>query len=77
VEVDGGIHDRTVEADAQRERMLAGRGVSVIRVTNDDVLQRLEETLGRIEEALTIRLREREAERSMIPSLSPGEGDGR
>jgi very-short-patch-repair endonuclease len=48
IEVDGEIHETQREYDAERDRILAGEGVRVLRVTNADVLQRLPETLERI-----------------------------
>ena len=51
IEVDGPIHGGSAEYDAERDRILAGHGVRVLRVSNDDELQRLSETLKRIAEA--------------------------
>gem|GEM_PF-745938 len=46
VEVDG-----RAEYDAERDRILGGEGVRVLRVSNADVLERQAETVGRIAEA--------------------------
>jgi very-short-patch-repair endonuclease len=37
VEVDGEIHRGSRDYDAEREEILAGRGVRVLRVSNEDV----------------------------------------
>jgi very-short-patch-repair endonuclease len=48
IEVDGPVHARQSEADANRDALLAERGIQVLRVSNVDVLERLEETAERI-----------------------------
>lgn len=48
VEVDGAVHAQRVEADVARDADLTARGVRVLRVSNEDVLERLEETAARI-----------------------------
>jgi very-short-patch-repair endonuclease len=50
IEVDGPIHGGSADYDAERDMILAAHGVRVLRVSNDDVLQRLSETLKRIAE---------------------------
>jgi very-short-patch-repair endonuclease len=42
VEVDGGVHDYTVEEDAIRQEYLESLGHSVLRYRNDDVLHRID-----------------------------------
>src|SRR5688500_2337440 len=39
VEVDGDVHELQVDYDAERAKILAERGLAVIRFTNDAVLQ--------------------------------------
>ena len=53
IEVDGAIHDRIErrEYDAERERILDIRGLKVLRVKNEDVMDNLEEVIERIREA--------------------------
>ena len=58
VEVDGGIHAQTETADAERERVLATRGVYVLRVTNEDVVDRIDHTLRRISEVARNRMQQ-------------------
>jgi very-short-patch-repair endonuclease len=48
VEVDGSIHTQQVESDAERDQVLAGWGLHVLRVTNDEVMQSLTLVLERI-----------------------------
>ena len=50
VEVDGGIHDYTQEEDAIRQEYLECRGLRVLRVSNDDVLNRMDDVIARIVE---------------------------
>ena len=53
LEVDGPIHNRQVEYDAERTAWLENeRGYRVIRFSNEDVLTDIEEVLARIREAL-------------------------
>ena len=42
VEVDGESHDRQLRRDRSRDRFLRSRGLRVLRVTNDDVMDDLE-----------------------------------
>jgi very-short-patch-repair endonuclease len=53
VEVDGGVHDDLARAayDAERQRMLEGSGLRVVRVSNVEVLGQPETVLARIIEA--------------------------
>jgi len=51
VEVDGPVHGERTEYDAERSRILAARGLRVLRVQNEEVVQDLEGVLARIREA--------------------------
>jgi very-short-patch-repair endonuclease len=48
VELDGKIHEETVEQDEERTRLLAASGYHVIRFRNDEVLGSSEDVLVRI-----------------------------
>lgn len=48
VEVDGGQHAEAAEKDAVRTRWLEGRGYTVLRFWNNDVLQNLDGVMTRI-----------------------------
>ncbi len=48
VEVDGGIHLAQRSRDAERDRVLAGRGIRVLRLTNEVVLNDIDGALDRI-----------------------------
>lgn len=48
VEVDGPIHEEQEDYDESRDDTLTQRGLYVLRVTNEDVMVRLEQTLHRI-----------------------------
>ncbi len=52
IEVDGSIHDYTQEEDAIRQEYLESRGLHVLRVSNDDVLQKTDDVIARIIAAL-------------------------
>lgn len=52
VEVDGPIHERTANEDAERDSILACYGIRVLRVRNEEVLGDIEAVLTTIREAL-------------------------
>jgi very-short-patch-repair endonuclease len=49
IEVDGPIHERQREEDAQRQSVLEALGLTVFRFTNDEVLDDLGNVLSTIE----------------------------
>ncbi|MBR1687068.1 MAG: 2-C-methyl-D-erythritol 2,4-cyclodiphosphate synthase [Prevotella sp.] len=69
IEVDGGYHleGEQPEKDAERTQWLESEGYTVIRFTNGEVLDDLEEVIGEIEEAL---------EETKRPSRREGMGVG-
>ena len=48
VELDGTSHDARKEFDARRQRWLESQGIQVLRFSNHEVLQRLQDVLGAI-----------------------------
>ena len=64
IEVDGPIHDYTQEQDAIRQEWLESQGLCVIRFTNEQILQNIENVLTTIEVTLS------------ETSPSPGFGEG-
>ena len=52
IEVDGPIHETQEEADAEREAVLKGRDLSVLRFTNRQVMNRMNEVLREIRQFL-------------------------
>lgn len=52
VEVDGEIHDKQQEQDLARTEHLSRYGYSVVRCTNEEVLNKLEIVLERIRQAV-------------------------
>ena len=48
IEVDGEIHQRQLEYDQARDRILTARGLRVLRIRNDEVMQDLERVLAQI-----------------------------
>ncbi len=52
IEVDGGVHQYTAEEDAIRQMFLEGLGLRVLRFTNDQVLDDVENVLETIRRAL-------------------------
>jgi very-short-patch-repair endonuclease len=51
IEVDGPIHDARNEYDADRDRIIAARGIKIIRIKNEEVINNLDSVLKKIEEA--------------------------
>jgi very-short-patch-repair endonuclease len=51
VEVDGTIHQRQQEYDAERDQVLASHGLRILRIGNDEVKHNLAGVLARIAEA--------------------------
>lgn len=51
IEVDGGIHDRQRDYDAERDRILSARGLRILRFTNDRIASNLSSCLGEIRRA--------------------------
>jgi very-short-patch-repair endonuclease len=51
VELDGAIHDKQVEYDTERERVLEARGLRILRFRNEEVLMDIESVLTRIRAA--------------------------
>jgi very-short-patch-repair endonuclease len=47
--VDGSIHDDQRGYDEARDQIIAGRGLRILRLSNDDVLNDLQRTLQQIE----------------------------
>jgi len=48
VEVDGPIHDEQTERDAARTALIEAHGYHVLRLTNDEVINHVEDVLARI-----------------------------
>jgi len=51
LEIDGKIHERQKEFDKQRDLMLHGKGLQVLRITNQQVRNNPEEVKKRIQKA--------------------------
>jgi very-short-patch-repair endonuclease len=51
IEVDGPVHAAQTQQDAERDRILAARGLHILRISNDDVLHHLPNILERISTA--------------------------
>jgi very-short-patch-repair endonuclease len=64
VEVDGPIHERQTDYDVERGRVLSAYGITVLRVSNDEVMNHLSSVLTRIARRL-----------GLDCSLSDGESD--
>jgi very-short-patch-repair endonuclease len=48
VEVDGDVHATQMEADTERDRVLAARGLHILRFSNDRILSDLDSCLDEI-----------------------------
>jgi very-short-patch-repair endonuclease len=51
IEVDGGVHERSIEEDRLRDEMLQRHGVRVLRIKNEMVMRNLPSVLTTIREA--------------------------
>jgi len=69
VEVDGPIHEAQREEDSYRDEVLRSRGLSILRITNDEVSADIDRVLRRI--LATI-----ESPFPLEPALSAVEGEG-
>ena len=83
VEVDGEAHRGQEEYDAERDQVLAGQGIQVLRVTNEDVERRLPDVLRRIGAYLSPNPSPPRGARNMthsamclLPPSLPGKGSG-
>ncbi|MGH1395437.1 MAG: endonuclease domain-containing protein [Trichormus sp.] len=45
IEVDGKIHEQQAEYDAERDKVLLGRGLRLLRIKNEEVLQEIDRFL--------------------------------
>jgi very-short-patch-repair endonuclease len=71
IEVDGAIHDSTVEDDLVRQAVLEAQGLTVLRFTNEAVLTRLDDVLQTIREKLAT---SNDTAPKPVPPLRNGEG---
>lgn len=53
IELDGSVHDRQVEEDAQRDKVLKEMGLRIVRIKNEEILEDLPAALGRIRELIS------------------------
>ena len=74
VEVDGSSHEGREGYDAERDGILAARGLRVLRVSEAEVHHRLTAVLARIAEASSAPLQH--SSRSTSPLPAPGRGTG-
>ncbi len=51
IELDGGIHQRQADYDAERDKVIAARDLRVLRFKNEEVLRDLKSVLARIRAA--------------------------
>jgi very-short-patch-repair endonuclease len=51
VEVDGGVHEDQIEYDRERDKILEGLDLRIMRVKNEEINNNLQEVLVRIEAA--------------------------
>ncbi|MCF4968427.1 endonuclease domain-containing protein [Nostoc sp. CMAA1605] len=45
IEVDGKIHEQQAEYDAEREKVLSARGLHLLRINNEEVVQEIDRVL--------------------------------
>ncbi len=71
IEVDGSIHEYTVEEDAIRQEFLESLGFKVLRFSNQEVLEALDTVIAQIKSAIV-----QSKASDFTPSLRRGEGAG-
>jgi len=76
VELDGEVHKEQREYDAERTRILNGRGFRVIRFWNSEVTNSIKDVLARVKHALTTPFPVVEGPGMESSPLSTGEGSG-
>jgi very-short-patch-repair endonuclease len=78
VEVDGPIHDTTVEEDAARQQFLEALGLRVLRFTNEEVLNQTDAVVARIHSQVAPATdhHSRSRQRPNDPLSASGEGAG-
>lgn len=57
IEVDGGIHDhgRQAERDIERTRILNSLGITVVRFSNDQIINRLNDSLNDLKQQIQLK----------------------
>lgn len=53
IELDGSVHDRQVEEDAQCDKVLKEMGLQIVRIKNEEILEDLPAVLGRIRKLIS------------------------
>jgi very-short-patch-repair endonuclease len=53
IELDGGVHDKQIEEDAQRDKALKEMGLRIVRIRNEEILINLSAVLGKIRELVS------------------------
>ncbi|QSV68739.1 MAG: DUF559 domain-containing protein [Aphanizomenon flos-aquae DEX188] len=48
IEIDGKIHDQQIEYDLERDQVLTARGLRLLRIKNEEVINELDQVLVRI-----------------------------
>jgi very-short-patch-repair endonuclease len=69
VEVDGEVHQKQAEYDAERDRALAARGLHILRIRNEEVKQNLSDVLDRITDEIAKRSQAQSSQEEITPSL--------
>lgn len=69
VEVDGEVHQGQAEYDTERDRVLAARGLNILRVRNEDVQQNLVDVLDRIIAQIMMRSQPQDSQEKIAPPL--------
>ena len=57
IEVDGSVHQQRAEYDAERDRIIAARGIEMLRFANDEIRLNLEAVLTKISGVCKARLK--------------------
>ncbi len=77
VEVDGEVHQGQAEYDGERDRVLAARGLNILRIRNEEVEQNLAGVLDRITTQVMMRSQAQSSQEKIAPPrVGEGKGEG-
>jgi len=77
VEVDGEVHQGQAEYDGERDRVLAARGLNILRIRNEDVKRNLVDVLDRITNQIMMRSQSQSSQEKIAPPrVGEGKGEG-
>jgi len=77
VEVDGAVHETQADYDHERDQILSYAGLTIVRITNDQVMRSIDEALLKIDGAIkSLTLRQEDKADCQGERALPSGGDG-